>query len=342
MKKIILILTLLTIPSLVFSTHTTLLPELLRPAKIEVGNDQIYIVEDATIYVYSLKDLKLKTKFGKKGEGPGEFPIGRHFNINMINIIPQENRVIVNSRNKIIFFDKEGLFLSEKKTLQGFGSRILPFGNNYIGTQFTGFRQGEPALAINIYDEDLNKLKEIFKVPVNFGGMMGNSNKKINEFSSVFGYDTGNNKIYLFYSREFLIKVLNSHGDTETAIEVDCKRINISSELEAKLMDYYENVRYRNNWDRVKNRIELPDRFPAIQAIKVRDGKIYVQTYKNQNGKCEFYVFNQAHELEKKVMVPLKMANAREYFPYSIKNSKIYQVVEDEEGEDWFLIVNDI
>ena len=107
-------------------------------------------------------------------------------------------------------------------------------------------------------------------------------------------------------------------------------------------MNYYENVRYRNNWERVKNRIEIPDRFPAIQSIKVRDGKIYVQTYKYKNGKCEFYIFNRAHKLEKKVMVPLIQANVREYFPYCIKNSKIYQVVEDEEEEDWHLLINDI
>ncbi|MCK4942040.1 MAG: hypothetical protein KAS65_00615 [Candidatus Aminicenantes bacterium] len=342
MKKIILILFVFRFSSLIFSTQPILLPELLRPAKIEVGDDQIYIIEDATIYVYSLETLMLKTKFGKKGEGPGEFPIGRHFNINMINIIPQKDKVIVNSRNKIIFFNKDGRFLSEKKTVQGFGSRILPFGNNYIGSQFTGFRQSEPAMAINIYDKDLNKLKEIFKVPVNFGGMMGRSNRKINEFSSVFGYDTGNSRIYLFYSQDFLIDVLNSNGDNETSIKVDYRPVHISSDLKAKIMDYYENVRYRNNWERVKNRIELPDRFPAIQSIKVRDGKIYVQTYKSKNGKCEFYIFNKAHKLEERVMAPLKKVNVREYFPYCIKNSKIYQVVEDEEGEDWHLLINDI
>jgi hypothetical protein len=267
-RKIFLILLGLAFPLLIWSSQPTLLPELLRPAKIEVGKDQIYVVEDATIYVYSLKDLKMKLKFGKKGEGPGEFPIGRHFNINLINIIPQKNYVLVNSRNKIIVFDKNGRFLSEKKTVQGFGSRILPFGNQYIGTQFTGFRQREPALAINIYDKDLNKIKEMFKVPVNFGGMMGRSNRKINEFSSVFGYDTGNNKIYLFHSQDFVINILDSHGHEEMPIVVDYARIKISSEMESKMMDYYEKVRYRNNWEQVKDRIELPGRFPAIQSIK--------------------------------------------------------------------------
>jgi hypothetical protein len=74
----------------------------------------------------------------------------------------------------------------------------------------------------------------------------------------------------------------------------------------------------------------------------VRDGKIYVQTYKFQDGKSEFYIFSPSHELEKKVMLPLIKANVREYYPFCIKNSKLYQIAEDEEFENWFLIINNI
>ncbi len=341
-KELFIFFILVTISSLVFTSETVPLPDILKPAKIEVGDEQIYIVEDAKIYVYDLKNLKLKTKFGKKGEGPGEFPVGRHFSINLVNVFPQKDKVVVNSRNKIMFFTKDGQFLSEKKIKGTFGSRILPFGKKYIGTQFSDFRERNPTLAINIYDENLKKLKEIARIPVNFGGMMGRSNSKINEFSSVFGYSTGNDKIYLFHSQDFIVDVINLKGEKETPIKVDYKQIKMSSGLKTKIMNYYKEVRYKNMWDRVKSRIELPDTLPAIQTIQVKDNQIYVQTYKKDNGKCEFYVFNQNHKLIKVVMLPLKEINIREYFPFCIKSSKLYQVAEDEDQEECVLLINDI
>lgn len=340
-KKLCLLFIFVLIASMAYSTKIVQLPEILKPAKIEVGDEHIYIIEDATIYIYNLSNFKLKKKFGKQGEGPGEFPIGRHFNINMINIFPQKDKIIINSRNKIMFFSKDGSFLSEKKII-GFGSRITPFDDKYIGTNFSGFRGKNPSLTINIYSKDLKKIKEVHSFPVNFGGMMGNSNAKINEFASVFGYATGNKKIYLFDTQDFIIRTLDSEGNQKKPIKIKYKPVKMTSKLRAKIMDYYKNVRYKRNWDRFKTRLELPNKFPAIQSIQVKDGKIYVQTYKSENGKCEFYIFNKANKLEKIVMLPLAQTNVREYFPFCIKSSKIYQIVEDENEEEWVLHINNI
>ena len=340
-KRLFIFFIFASITSVVFSTQMAPLPEILRPAKIEVGDEYIYIIEDTTIYIYSLSDFKLKKKFGKQGEGPGEFPMGRHFNINMVNIFPQKDKVIINSSNKIMFFSKKGDFLSEKK-ITGFGSRITPFDDKYVGTSFSGFRGKNPSLTVNIYDSDLNKIKEVHRSPVNFGGMMGNSNAKINEFASVFGYATGNNKIYLFDTQDFIIRILDSEGNQKTPIKIKYEPVQITTKLRAKIMDFYKNVRYKRSWDRFRTRLELPDKFPAIQTIQVKDGKIYAQTYKSEKGKCEFYIFDKTNKLEKIVMLPLKQANVREYYPFCIKSSKIFQIAEDENEEAWVLHINNI
>lgn len=343
-KKALLLLFILTFSSMVFSQKTVPFPEILNPSSLVVGDEYIYVVENTTIYIYSLNNFKLIKRFGKKGEGPGEFPIGRHFRINMINITPMNDKIAINSMNKMMFFSKDGQFLSEKKVITGFGSGILPFGNRYVGMIFSGFRGEEPSQAICLYNVDLKKVKEIYKRRLNMGGMgmMGNRSAKINEFASAFGYTVGNGKIYLFDSQDFIIRVFNSNGGKDAPIKVDYQPVKISSERKVKIMEYYKNVRFRNFWDSVKNRIEFPDRFPAIQSLHVKDGKIYVQTYKKEVGKSEFFIFTPSHSLGKISMLPLKEANAIEYQPYCIKSSKLYQLIENEEEEEWILYINDI
>ena len=55
--------------------RVTIFKELLKPNRIYLDQDRIYITERTKVFVYSLKDYKLINTFGKQGEGPGEFKI---------------------------------------------------------------------------------------------------------------------------------------------------------------------------------------------------------------------------------------------------------------------------
>lgn len=45
----------------------------MKPRFMQIGGDDLLVLEELTIRVFSLKTYKLKYKFGRKGEGPGEF-----------------------------------------------------------------------------------------------------------------------------------------------------------------------------------------------------------------------------------------------------------------------------
>ena len=168
------------------------------------------------------------------------------------------------------------------------------------------------------------------------------SNRKINEFSSTFGLAVGNSKIYLFNSDKFLIQIINLDGSKDTPIAVDYSAVKITSQIRERLWDFYKTVRYRRNWEQFKSRLEVPSHFPALQMIQAADGKLYIQTYKNQEGRSEFYIFKRDHTLEKVVMLPLAQPNAREFYPFYIKNGKLFQLVENEDEEAWILHIHDI
>lgn len=76
MKTKLVLIEFLLLTSLIFPGKVAVLPEVKRPAfDIIVDNNELFLVECATIYIYSLTDFKLKKKFGRRGEGPGEFKV---------------------------------------------------------------------------------------------------------------------------------------------------------------------------------------------------------------------------------------------------------------------------
>ena len=64
-----------------FAEKAAVLPELSDPASFHIDGERIYIVERTTIHIYSSKDYTLIKKFGKRGEGPGEFRTGQESSV---------------------------------------------------------------------------------------------------------------------------------------------------------------------------------------------------------------------------------------------------------------------
>ena len=68
MKRMIFVL--LVLPVLVgavFGEKLASFDSLMKPTGIFLDNRQIYIIENKTIFIYSLQDFQLKKKFGEEG-----------------------------------------------------------------------------------------------------------------------------------------------------------------------------------------------------------------------------------------------------------------------------------
>ncbi len=60
---------------LLMAKKVVTLSGILAPSDIKIDEERIYITQHEEIYIYSLKDYRLIKKFGRKGEGPGEFKL---------------------------------------------------------------------------------------------------------------------------------------------------------------------------------------------------------------------------------------------------------------------------
>ena len=120
------------------------LPQLQKPNALAVDDNQLYIADGTSIYIYSLKDFSLKKKFGRDGEGPKEFKR----KIYVIDI--QHDYIVVNSLGKISYFAKDGKFIKEMRTPPQH-IRFRPLGEKFTGVG-TFVEDQVMYQGINIYD----------------------------------------------------------------------------------------------------------------------------------------------------------------------------------------------
>ena len=82
----------------------TVLKEIKQPKNMTVDATQLYIAENATVYIYSLEDFKLIKSFGRKGQGPQEFQTYPHI---PIAIDVSTEKLIVSTRIRTYYYKRD-------------------------------------------------------------------------------------------------------------------------------------------------------------------------------------------------------------------------------------------
>jgi hypothetical protein len=70
--------------------------------------------------------------------------------------------------------------------------------------------------------------------------------------------------------------------------------------------------------------------------------KIYINTFLEKNDKSEFIILDLKGKVLKKTFLLLKKETYFVIYPYFIKNNKLYQVLFNDEVEEWELHVEAI
>ena len=329
MKKLFFILFVLIhlLNPFVFAEKPVTLSKLMKADSIVVDDRHIYITENTTIYIYSLEDSQLKKTFGKHGEGPQEF-------MGQVNVILQPDGLLVNSPGKISYYTKDGEFIKELKT--GLGNmNFWPLEKGFVGR---GSIQDNQVfyVTVNLFDSHLKKGKELFRME---SALQGESNK-IEFLKQTFAYRTYRNKIFIVGKKGFIIDVLDRAGKHLFSIAQSYERLKFTSEDEKKMRKVLKTL-YGSMYEGLKHRIVFPRYFPEIEDFIIVDNKVYVFTYRTENEKVEFFIFDIGGKLLKRIFVPFLNQRPMLPYPFSVKGGKLYQVVEGED-EEWELYISPI
>lgn len=335
MKRISLVFLLYFLTVSVFAMKHAALAELVNPDSIAVDQYQVYITEGTSIYIYDLENFKMKTKFGKKGEGPKEFMENRQTGNPPLTINVQTKNIIVNSLNKISFFSKDGKFKNEQK-VGAFSDRFIPLGKGFAA-QTLITEEGKRYWTLDIYDSNINKVKEVFKIKHHFQGL-GKGFKVLQESRLYAAYD---DKLFVAWDKDFNIRVFGSLGEKLYSINYNYKKVPVTEEDRGRIIEYFKtNPRTKELYELIKP-IHFPGYYPALRNMQINDGKIYTITFERSNGKTKCLIFDLKGKLLKKIDLDLKAMDIFALYPFTIYNGNIYQLVESED-ETWELYIDSI
>lgn len=327
MKKIIFLLLLFTLfwSGTLLAESAAILIQLNRPDGLYVGKHRIAVSEGTTFYLYSARDYRFIGKFGKKGEGPREFK-GR---IDYIRV--SKDSIIVSSSKKVSRFSIDGTSLQEVTTASRYGSRYTPIGNYFTGN---GYAFSDKLLfqTINIYDSQLQKIKEIFRTKSAL-----QRGKKIEIFSAAFDFTVCSDRVFITGNENFNIDVFDNRGKPLPSITRDYTQTKITDAHKEEVYEFFRtNPETKSRYEQIKQQLDFPSHFPAIRYIFSDDSLIYVHTYKKVKDKTEFFIFDARGTFQKKVLLPVFEANPIETNPIAFYQNRIYQLTENQ-NEEWEL-----
>lgn len=341
MKRIIflvLILLLLSLPLTAQNIKTNQVgervaafQELAQPHQLLIDNGKLYVNDKNGALIYSMDDFRLLKKFGKPGEGPGEFKVA-------MRLVKYPEYLLAQTVKKMMFFTKDGEYLRETRyppTSQY--TWLFPIGKNFAGTKFLFDRKSMKASrSLVVIDKDFKPIRTIVSWPGPVRFRPGQKQEfKIWGHRIVHAIDGVEGKIFVGdTSKGFLITVFDPKGEKLYDIKKDFKPIKISDQYKD---DFLKRQKERDNSNNKGFPIEyvFTEFFPAYKRFTIFSGKLYVFTYQKKDDKTEVIVMDLKGENEKTVY--LKSPN-----PFTIHKDRLYYLKENEDEEEWELFINPI
>jgi hypothetical protein len=327
---VILLLSSLFLPAEKKLTFT----ELVNPHKIIVEGDEIIIEEFPKIYVYSVKDFKLKHSFGKEGEGPGEFL--KRSGYVRLNITVNKDLIFIESNGRLTFFSRQGEYIRQLNSAAS-GYLFKPLPNGKLVAHKNVVAANTPYKTLNLFNGDNLKLEKQF-YRIKHGTQPG---KAIMLFNKALRSYVDDNYIYVVGDFDFIIDVFDLEGNPVLKIhKKDYEPLKISEEDKKETHAYFKIA--LSNYPSLKDRFKFPENFLAIRNIVFDDKLLYVTTYYRKDDGLECFVFNQNGNFLKKIFLPVVKENIFREYPYDIYKGKIYQLVENDFKEGWDLHIRKI
>ena len=290
------------------------LPTLVNPTCIKVDSGKIFIMEEESICVFSLDDFSLLFKFGRRGEGPGEFKSPPY-------VIPRPTHLFVLDTNKALLVSLAGELIEELKIPFYYNYGFFPLlsvGENYVGFPLERIEgQGFGHIG-RLYDKAFQSIKDIYGYvpsmvppppPPPRPGETSRTFPK-QDYEAIPDYvDLAEHKDNFFIAdtrKGFFITVFNSQGNVLYEIDREYNKIKVPKIYRDT---YMKELHEQSNWERLNNRYNFvfKDFFPAFFAFKIDNQKIYALTYAQKDSLYEVIQMDlKGNFLNKSFIFPFK------------------------------------
>ncbi len=312
--------------------------DLANPNHIDIQGEELYVLDEAEVKIYSLKNFQFLRKFGKKGEGPGELMPNPEIPLQM-NFF-KEN-ITLNSPYKRITFSKTGEILSEAP-LPFFASQIIPLDNQFITVKNKPTDQGEVHSHVLLLDSQLKELKTLYI----YKGLISFKKGKIVIPPRLVFIRSGPDRIFVMsHGNDFQIDIFDPRGKALKPIKMDYPKIKLTEDYKKEITGWLKlQPIFKAVPEAIVKMLYFSEELPTIRNFLVKDKKVYVQTYKKKGDEGEFFIFDFNGKLLKKVFLPGIAApvQTNPNATYTVKANRYYYLIENLESENWELHVKEI
>lgn len=322
------------------------LSNILKPELLKVSGEKLCVLEGASISIFSTKDLKRITTFGKQGEGPGEMlttPLASN------NIAVYPDYLFTDGINKVIYYTYDGKMIREKRKNPQI-IRLYPVGKNLVGARIITEENQRLFTAVILFDENMNEKKELHREQIFI------SQKELYPVEDSVHFAVYDDKIFIEESRKgFVIEIFDANGNKISTIEKkDIKPVKFTEARKKAIIEDVKSdpmIKLSGGWEEAKKRMNInyPDTFPLIKDIIAANNKIYIQTFKEKDNKVEYIVLDFKGKILKSRFLPKVIEST--FFSrilgrvtqfFDIENDKFYYLYESEDEEEWEVHVEEI
>ncbi len=310
------------------------LSEPTRPSMFLVDHNRIFVLDRATVYVYSLDDHKLIRKFGKIGEGPTEFRRSGDNN-RPLSMCIYNKQIIVNSEHRITYFDMDGKFIKMKKV--PVDRLLFPVEGKFVGIGLLPGADKQQYLGYTLHDTEFKSEKTIF-----LSNLELNNPRKLTLPLTSFTYNPAyKNKFYISASSdEFKINVYDKEGNKEYEITKNYPKKEIPSSYKKEAVDYFgRHPRFKEQVEFIKRILFIREHFPPIRDLIIVDDFIYALTFKRKGEQWELIKMDLKGNEKGRIYITLSTYEHFTFYPilYTVNNGTVYTLAEDEEDETWMV-----
>lgn len=283
------IVTLLLCVIPIVHAQTRTLPDIYNPEMITVSGSDLIVVEDATVSIFTLPGLQLRTSFGRKGEGPGEMQVTLFWTNSVTGLA---DSYLVDGMNKVMYFDQGGKFLQELKKPVGV-SQMTRVGSNYVGVKLSCIEDDTQFQTVHLYDSAMEPIKELARQVSPAQSVKMTTELPLDSLHFVVYKD----RVFIEKSREgFVIAVFDSTGRQVDTIEKDVRKISIGAREKKSILEQFKEDPsvIQAGWENImrQTRLLYPDHYPAITDLLIADDRLFVKTAENVPGRDEFMVMD--------------------------------------------------
>ena len=277
----------------VFGAKVTEISDIIRVDMMAVDGHTLYVLDNTTVHVYSLKNHKLVTRFGKKGNGPGEF------NPNFIERLVMQldgDHVVLSTFRKIARFSKKGKLLDEK-VIPFLASQIVPLGSNYIITKWLAGEKGINHLSVRLCGPDFSDIKALYTredISPQRSGKLDCPNEQI-------FVEKNSKAIYIYDQRPGReVLVFDLSGREVKKIRLPEPQIEMPQSYKDEVIHWANtssmvrsfSQQARLSLDQIRKMVYFHKILPVARCFKVQGDNLFIETYVKKGPLSKFIRLN--------------------------------------------------